>query len=135
MGSGFASPHVAFIDGLSTARQQSYDRLIIKFTDGLPNGNIELRTQSGTKFTSSAGGRELTLAGSNGILIVLHDADLHTSYRGPTDIVTGYPILKEVRAVQDSDGTVELGLGINGQACYRPLFINNPSVLVVDLKG
>jgi hypothetical protein len=101
------APAVAFIDALRTGTHRGYDRLTIEFTNGQPASN-ELRPQSGTSFTQGASGPTVTLAGKNGILVVIHGVDLHTSYRGSTDIKTGYATLVEVRQVEDFEGVVQL---------------------------
>ena len=125
-------PTVAYIDALRTGTYTGYDRLTVEFQNGQPT--IELRPQAGTTFTQGASGQTVTLAGKNGILVTIHGADLHTSYSGSTDIKTGYATLVEVRSVQDFEGVVQLGLGINGPACYRAFILTNPSRLVIDVQ-
>ena len=78
---------------------------------------------------------QVTLKGSNGVLITMRGTDLHTSYAGSTDIVTGYPALAEVRRVQDFEGVVQLGMGMNGSGCYRAFFLANPMRLVIDVPA
>ncbi len=128
-----SAPVVAFIDALRTGTHAGYDRLTVEFKDGQP-ASIELRPQSGTSFTQGASGQTVTLAGSNGILVVIHGADLHTSYGGSTDIKTGYSALAEVRQVEDFEGVVQLALGISGPACYRVSVLSNPTRLVIDIQ-
>ena len=77
----------------------------------------------------------VTLAGDNGILVTIRGADLHTSYRGSTDLKTGYATLVEVRQVQDFEGVVQLGLGVSGAACYRAFLLSGPDRLVIDVKA
>jgi hypothetical protein len=125
---------VAFIDSLRTGTHPGYDRLTVEFQNAQPS-TIELRTQSGTAFTKSPSGQTVTLAGSNGILVTITGADLHTSYSGPTDVKTGYAALAEVRSVQDFEGVVQLGLGINGAACYRAYVLTAPTRLVIDVQS
>ena len=128
------APAVAFINDLRTGTHQGYDRLTIEFKNGQP-GTVELRTQSGTSFTQAPSGQSVTLAGKNGILVIVHGADLHTSYSGSTDLKTGYATLVEVRRVEDFEGVVQLGLGVSGAACYRAFFLTNPDRLVIDIKA
>jgi hypothetical protein len=108
--------------------------LTVEFKNGQPT-RIELRTQAGTGFTTSPKGDQVTLAGRNGILVVIHGADLHTSYTGSTDIKTGYATLVEVRQVEDFEGVVQLALGINGAPCYRAFMLTNPDRLVIDIQA
>jgi hypothetical protein len=131
-GSNASQPPVVFISALRTGTHDGYDRLTIEFSNGMPS-SVEVRLIKGTSFTQSPSGRNVTLKGDNGVLVTLHGADLHSSYNGSTDIVTGYPILAEVRSVQDFEGVVQLGLGAIGSACYRAFFLANPTRLVVDI--
>jgi AMIN domain len=127
-------PAVVFIDALRTGTHPGYDRLTVEFMNGEP-ASIELRPQSGTNFTQGASGQTITLAGKNGVLVVIHGADLHTSYSGSTDIKTGYGSLLEIRQVEDFEGYVQLGLGVSGAACYRAFILTNPDRLVIDIQA
>jgi hypothetical protein len=129
-----AAPTVSYIDALRTGTHSGYDRVTIEFMNGQPS-EIDVQPQSGTSFTLSPRGQTVTLAGKNGILVTIHGADLHTSYSGSTDIKTGYATLVEVRSVQDFEGVVQLGLGINGPVCYRAFMLTNPSRLVIDVQA
>jgi hypothetical protein len=128
------APAVAFINDLRTGTHPGYDRLTIQFQNGQP-ASIELRPQSGTSFTTSPKGEQVTLTGRNGILVIIHGADLHTGYSGSTDIKTGYATLVEVRQLEDFEGVVQLGLGISGATCYRAFILTNPSRLVIDVQA
>ena len=94
-----------------------------------------MRPQAGTKFALGESGQTVTLAGKNGILVVIHGADAHTSYSGPRDLKTNYPRLVETRITEDFEGVVQLGLGINGPACYRVSVLTNPTRLVIDVQA
>jgi hypothetical protein len=129
-----SAPAVTYIDALRTGTHAGYDRLTVEFQNGQPS-SIELRPQSGTNFTQGASGQTVTLAGKNGLLVVIHGSDLHTSYSGSTDIKTGYGTLVEVRSVEDFEGTVQLALGINGSVCYRAFILTSPTRLVIDVQA
>lgn len=126
---------VVYITDLKTGSHAGYDRLTITFGTGVPNGGIGITTQAGTDYTASPSGMAMKLKGSNGLLVTLHGSDLHTSYSGSTDIVTGYSTMVEVRRVEDFEGTVQLGIGINGPACYRAFLLTNPNRLVIDVQS
>lgn len=126
-------PPVAFVDALRTGSHSGYERLTVEFQNGAPS-SIDFRPQSGTNFTQGASGQPVTLAGKNGILVVIHGADLHTSYSGSTDLKTGYGSLVEVRSVEDFEGTVQLALGINGPVCYTASILTNPMRLLIDVS-
>ncbi|HXC79628.1 MAG TPA: hypothetical protein VNU19_21555, partial [Candidatus Acidoferrum sp.] len=125
---------VVFIDSLQTSTHSGFDQLTIGFKNGQP-GSIDLRPQSGTGFTLGASGQAVTLAGKSGLLVVIHSADLHSNYSGSTDIQPRYPALVEVRQIEDFEGTVQLGLGVTGEACYRTAVLTNPDRLVIDVQA
>lgn len=127
-------PPVAFIDAVRTGSHAGYDRLTIEFKNGEP-GSMDVRPQAGTSFTLSPKGQPTTLAGTNGILITIHGADMHTDYSGPPDIVTHYSGMAEVREVQDFEGVVQVAIGINGPACFEASVIDNPTRLVIDIQA
>ena len=131
---GYTPPPVAFVDALRTGSHTGYDRLTVEFQNGDPT-SIAVSSQSGARFTMGASGQPVTLFGTNGVLVTIRGADLHTSYSGPTDIKTGYRTLVEVRQVQDFEGVVQLGLGISAPVCYRVSFLENPARLVVDVRS
>lgn len=128
------TPPVAYITALRTGTHGTYDRITIEFGNGMPH-DVQVGTQSGATFTMSPSGQTTTLKGSNGVLVTIHGADLHTSYSGSIDIVTGYATLAEARRVQDFEGIVQLGLGVNGGGCYRAFFLTNPDRLVIDVQA
>jgi hypothetical protein len=128
------APDVAFIADIRTGAHPGYDRLTVEFANGQPS-SIELRPQSGTTFTNSPRGDQVTLMGQNGILVIIHGADLHTSYSGPTDIKTGYSALVEVRQLEDFEGVVQLAIGLSGATCYRAFIVINPTRLVIDVQA
>ncbi len=126
---------VAFISDLRTGSHPGYDRVTIEFNNGGPSGAVEVKTQANTNYMLSPSGMPVTLQGSRGIELVIHGADLHTSYNGSVDIVTGYATLAEVRRLEDFEGVVQLGLGVNGAGCYRVFWLSNPDRLVIDVQA
>ncbi len=129
-----SAPTVAYIDALRTGTHAGYDRLTVEFNNGQP-ASIDVRPQTGTSFTNSPRGDQVTLAGKNGVLVVIHGADNHTSYGGSTDIKTGYASLAEVRQVEDFEGVVQLAMGVTGPPCYRAFVLNSPARLVIDIQA
>jgi hypothetical protein len=130
-----SAPPVVFITAVRTGSHPGYDRITVEFGNGVPK-NVEVSgPTSGTNFTLSPSGMQVTLKGDHGILVTIRGSDLHTSYTGPTDIVTGDPTIAEVRRVQDFEGVVQLGLGVNGAGCYRAFWLTNPDRLVIDVQG
>jgi len=130
---------IAYVDAIRAAGHPGYDRIVIEFSNGLPE-IIELRPQVGATFTQGGSGQPVTLQGKNGLLISMRlqnksGADAHTQYSGPRDIKTGLPGLVEVRIVEDFEGHVQIALGINGPACYATTVMANPTRLVIDIQA
>ena len=131
---GEPTPPVAFVSAVRTGSHSGYDRITIEFGNGVPHDVQISAPNGGTTITMSPSGQQATLRGDHGILITIHGSDLHTSYSGSTDIVTGDPTIAEVRRVQDFEGVVQLGLGVNGAGCYRASWMTNPDRLVIDVQ-
>jgi len=129
------TPPVAFVSDLRTGTHGTYDRITVEFANGVPHDVQVGAPSSGSSFTTSPKGDTVTLKGDHGILVVIHGADLHTSYSGSVDIVTGYATLAEVRRVEDFEGVVQLGLGVNGGGCYRAFWLTGPDRLVIDVQS
>ena len=128
-------PPLAYIDALRTGTHGTYDRITIEFANEKP-GEVQVGAPaSGTTFTMSPSGVTVTLKGDHSILVTIHGADLHTSYSGSIDIVTGYGTLVEVRRIEDSEGVVQVALGIHGGGCYRASWLTGPDRLVIDVQA
>ena len=121
------------MSAVRTGTHAGYDRLTIEFANGAP-AQVSVESH-GTTFELSPSGMSTTVKGTDGVLIVMHGADLHTSYSGPTDIVTGYSGLLEVKRIEDFEGTVQIGLGVNSKGCVRKTWLTNPTRLVIDVQN
>ena len=128
-------PQTAFISALRAAEHDAYDRLVIDFANGVPAAGVQLIPQTGTSFDGAPSGQPTTTRGTNGIKVIIQGADLHTSYSGSRDLVTGLPHLAEVRQIEDYEGTVQLALGVNGPACYSAFYLTGPDRFVIDITA
>jgi hypothetical protein len=127
------APAVATIDAVRTGTHSGYDRLVVQFSGPQP-GRIEIRPQATATFLGAPSGAAMTLAGSRGIAVLARGSDMHTAYSGSRDIKTAYPGLRETRVIEDFEGYVMLGLGLNGSNCYRAFVLTSPTRLVVDIQ-
>jgi hypothetical protein len=131
---GQNAPLSAYINDVRTGTHAGYDRLTIQFSNGQP-GSIVLTPQNSATFNSGGGrGGTVTLAGQAGILVNISIADAHTSYSGSTDIKTSYPVMVEVRQIEDYEGYVQWAVGLSKPACYRAFILTNPTRLVIDVQ-
>jgi hypothetical protein len=107
-----------------------YDRFVLQFDSTVPQYTI--KRQPKPVFKSGAGGT-LTLSGTAGVLIQVHQASESGSYTGPTDLSHGeFAILSEARLIEESGGAVSWGTGLNKAVCMRAFTLSDPARLVVD---
>jgi hypothetical protein len=116
-----------------TGTHAGYDRLVVQFAGRQP-GRIQIQPQSTAMFMGAPSGAATTVAGVHGVKVLLNVADMHTLYSGPRDFKTNYVGLREFRVIEDFEGYVSLGLGVNGSNCYRAFVLTNPTRLVVDIQ-
>ena len=128
-----AAPTTSFVDALRTGTHAGYDRVTVQLENGQPR-SISIVPQAGTTFGQSPSGQVVRVAGRHGLLVIIRGADAHTFYSGVRDIKTGYAGLAELRVVEDFEGQVSLGLGVNQTSCYRAAVLANPVRLVIDIK-
>lgn len=119
-----------------TKPEAGYDRIVIQFANGFPVKYTELTPRSSTSFSETSSGQTYKLKGQKGILVRIHGADMHTEYKGKSDFVTGFPTIAEIRVLEDFEGVINIGLGINGDgpACYHAFYLTNPARLVIDVQ-
>jgi len=127
-GGGSAQAAVADV---RVGSQQGFDRLVIQLTGPVPS--FEIRTQPTSGFVLDARGDSVTLQGSAGVLVRVHNASPSGSYKGVTDYRPGGPVLAEARQIGDFEGVFSWGLGTSGPACVRVSILSGPDRLVVDL--
>ena len=130
-----AQPDTLFIQDLGTTTATGHDTVTIAFANGVPDLRNQLVMQDNATFMLSPKGEPVTLQGDHGILITLHGADMHTSFAGSRDSVTGYPAVAEVRVVQDFEGVVQIALGINGARCWAASMSSDPYRLTVEVRS
>ena len=88
--------------------------------------------KSSANFTLQPSGMPVTLRGSAGIRLDFFVGNF-PAYQGQTDFVTGFPQLAEARELEDFEGYVQWGLGLNRQSCKRIFELSSPARLVVDV--
>jgi len=124
----------AQLAGVRADTHSGYDRVTIQFAGG-PPAETGLTAQDGAQFVEGPSGKTVTLKGQHGALVTLHNTDGHTNYGGPTDIVTGSPVVLELRRVQDFEGTVQWAIGLSRAPCYRMAFVDKPTRLIIDFRA
>ena len=123
--------------GVTSARaaaQSGYDRFVLEFSGPLPQ--FDVRAQAGATFVQDPSGNQVTLAGSTGLVIVVHGAMASGTFTGATDLRPGdTAVLREARQLGDFEGVVTWGLGLSRATCFRAFTLTGPSRLVVDVQS
>jgi hypothetical protein len=127
------APAVATINAVRTGAHSGYDRLVVQFSGRQP-GSIDIAPQGTATFLGAPSGEAIRVAGTRGVKLVIKGSDMHTAYTGSRDIKTDYTGLRETRVIEDFEGYVSLGLGVNGSNCYRAFVLSDPVRLVVDIQ-
>ena len=128
-----AAPGLANVNAVRTGAHTGYDRLVVQFAGAQP-GKVEITPQSTASFLGAPSGAATKVAGAHGIKVLMKGADMHTLYSGPRSLKSDYVALRETRVIEDFEGYVSLGLGVNGSNCYRAFVLTNPTRLVVDIQ-
>lgn len=123
--------------GVTSARaaaQGGYDRFVLEFSGPLPQ--FDVTAQDGATFVQDPSGNRVTLAGSAGLVIVVHGAMASGSFTGATDLrPSDTAVLREARQLGDFEGVVTWGLGLSRATCFRAFTLTGPSRLVVDVQS
>ena len=125
---GPAGPKVVAV---RAGQHAGYDRFVVQFDGTVPTYRI---TRQGPQFTLSPSGKTVTLQGTDGVLIRINPEDW-TAYSGPKSLRPGFPFLREARLVENFEGTMQWGLGIQGIPCLRATTLLSPPRLVIDVVG
>jgi hypothetical protein len=94
----------------------SGDTLTFTFTSGTPP--YQAISQSGADFTEDPSGKPVTLAGTDGVRIVLTGfRGDQSNYKGEKKLKSSGPRLLEVVELGDSEGVVSWGVGLSSPSC------------------
>ena len=119
------------VTSVRVAHHDGYDRLVIGFatSNGVPQYTVQ--RQASSDFTRDASGQRVTLEGSAGLKVVLHDSDIGAGV--PGDQKPRLPEIREVANIGNFERVVSYGVGVRDQACIRVFQLSGPSRLVIDV--
>lgn len=110
-----------------------YDRFVIQLNAPVPTW--EVRPQASSTFTQDASGQQITLAGTRGILVLVHGAGPPSNGTWSQD-VTGNPTIREARQIGNFESVFSWGLGVEGSGCFRAFLLDSvPNTLIVDVQS
>src|SRR5438309_8496958 len=114
------------------AHHDGYDRLVIGFPTANSMPQYQLNRQTTAHFVRDASGQPVTLSGSAGIRVVLHNADVVSG--APADLKPNLPEIREVAQIGNFERVVSYGVGLSTPACIRVLELSGPTRLVIDVQ-
>jgi hypothetical protein len=119
------------VTDVRTGGQSGYDRFVIQFDGPVPAW--QATAQSSTTFTEDASGRQVTLAGTQGLLIRVGGAGSQT--QGWLQDLTGPGTIREARQLGNFEAVFSWGLGVQGGGCFRAFALTGPDRLVIDVQN
>lgn len=130
---GGSSTASANLTEVRVAEEIGFDRLVLQFDNRVPSYTV--KRQAKPTFRNGASGQAVTLSGTAGVLVQIHSASASGTYTGPTDIShLDYAVLVEAKIVEDFEGYLSWGVGLNKPACMRAFTLSDPARLVIDFK-
>lgn len=110
------------------AHQPGFDRVVFDFGPGpLPQYTVE----QAASFVAPSG-QTVPVQGNAHVGVRFNGAGAMGSYRGPTSFRPGTPLVREVKLVEDFEGVLAWGVGLERLACPLLRVLSGPVRLVVD---
>ena len=127
------TPGTASFTDIRVTHEPGFDRFVIQF-DGIYVPAFTVKRQAKPVFTQGGSGEAITLSGTSGVLVQLRSTSQSSAYNGPSDFTqAGFPILKEARLTEASEGVVQWALGLGSAACMRVFVAGTPPArLIID---
>jgi hypothetical protein len=121
---------------IRTGSHDGYDRVVLEFRNDLPSWRVGYVDE-----VSSESGATVPLAGSASLFVQVDPAWAHdqntspyeATYSGPRSLTPGYPTLRQVRWVDEFEGHLTFGIGLQRQVGFQVLELRGPSRLVIDV--
>ena len=108
----------ANVTNVQVGEQPGFDRFVLQFDTKVPTYTV--KRQAKPVFKIGGRGQSQTLSGTSGVLVQVHSATGSSTYNGSTDFShPEYLVLSEARLIEDFEGYVSWGLGLNRPACMR----------------
>jgi hypothetical protein len=118
-----------------TGSHDGYDRLVLQFRNDLPNWRVNYVNQ-----VASESGETVPLEGTAFLYVDTHPATGHQdtapfkqTYTGPHTLTPHHPMLRQVAWVDDFEGHVGFGLGLQRRTGFRVLELREPARLAIDV--
>ena len=132
---GGTTPRAQIVD-VRVGTHAGYDRVVVEFTGGLPEYDVE---RSAPPFHDDPSGQPFDVAGSAHLEVTLRGGtkmgdDGSSTYTGPTEFTPRFAQLVELEEAGDFEAQSSWIIGTQAEACVRVLELSGPDRLVIDLQ-
>jgi hypothetical protein len=124
-----SSGRTGYLTTISVGRQPAYDRIVFRFSGGIPGYDIRYVSQ----VLADPKGDLVPLPGQAFLRIVFHPTMGQPAYRGPSVISPVFPALLQLKAAGDFEGYLSFGAGLSSRAGFNVLTLTQPDRLVIDV--
>jgi hypothetical protein len=126
------------LTAIRTGSHDGYDRVVLQFRNDLPSWRVGYVDQ-----VPSESGATVPLEGAASLFVQVDPAwahDLDTppyaaTYAGPRTLTPRYPMLRQVRLVDEFEGHLTFGVGLQRRAGFRVLELRGPPRLAIDVAS
>jgi hypothetical protein len=123
---------------IRTGSHDGYDRVVLEFRNDLPSWRVGYVDE-----VTSESGATVPLEGSASLFVQVDPAWAHdqntppyqATYTGPRSLTPGYPSLRQVRFIDEFEGHLTFGIGLQRQVGFRVLELRGPSRLAIDVAS
>jgi predicted small lipoprotein YifL len=127
---------IANIADVRVGTHDGYDRLVFEFEQGTPEFTLD---RAEPPFAEDGSGFPVEVPGDRFLGLVMRGGTKQTdagtsSYAGPTEFATGFPMLVAAVEAGDFERQSTWILGLADDACVRVLLLDEPPRLVIDVE-
>jgi hypothetical protein len=123
---------------IRTGSHDGYDRVVLEFRNDLPSWRVGYVDE-----VTSESGATVPLEGSASLFVQVDPAWAHdqntpphdATYTGARSLTPGYPTLRQVRWVDEFEGHLTFGIGLQRQVGFRVVELRGPSRLAIDVAS
>jgi len=123
---------------IRTGSHDGYDRVVLQFRNALPSWRVGYVNQ-----VTSESGATVPLEGGASLFVQVDPAWGHdqntppyaATYTGPRSLTPRYPTLRQVRWVDEFEGHLTFGVGLQRRAGFRVLELRGPARLAIDVAS
>ena len=121
---------------IRTGSHDGYDRVVLEFRNDLPSWRVGYVDE-----VTSESGATVPLAGSASLFVQVGPAWAHdqntppyeATYTGPRSLTVDYPTLRQVRWVDEFEGHLTFGIGLQRQVGFQVVELRGPPRLAIDV--